>query len=134
METGSPADRSAETRAASSGAGTGSGSRRSFTGGDWPAQAADAIVDTVGKVRDRTTGPIMKIARGLVFGVFIGTVAITITVLLIVGSIRLLDKVLPSGVWLAYLLLGLVFTIGGALVFRKRSAPSSAPSGKNHGR
>lgn len=104
----------------------------SLTGGDWPAQAADAIVNAVETVRDRTTTPIMKIARGLVFGVFAGTIIITIVVLAIIGVVRLLDEALPSGVWLPYLILGVIFTVAGALVFRRRNAPShNTVSGKS---
>ena len=97
-----------------------------LTGGDWPAQAADAIVNTVATVRDRTTAPIMKIARGLVFGIFAGTIIITIVVLAIIGVVRLLDETLPSGVWLPYLILGVIFTAAGTIVFRRRNAPAAA--------
>ena len=98
----------------------------SLAGGDWPAQAADAIVNAVETVRDRTTTPIMKIARGLVFGVFAGTILIVITVLAVIGMVRLLDEALPSEVWLPYLILGALFTSVGALLFLRRNAP--APS------
>lgn len=101
----------------------------SLTGGDWPAQAADAIVNAVETVRDRTTTPIMKIARGLVFGIFAGTIIVTVVVLAIIGFVRLLDEVLPSGVWLPYLILGVVFTAVGALLFRRRNAPTPATTG-----
>lgn len=104
------------------------GAASSMIGGDWPAQAADAIVNAVETVRDRTTTPIMKIARGLVFGVFAGTITLTIAVLAIIGLIRLLDEALPSGVWLPYLILGVVFTVAGALLFRRRNAPAPAPA------
>lgn len=92
--------------------------------GDWPAQAADAIVDLVGVVRDKTTGPITRAARAVVFGLFAALVAVAVTVLAIIALIRLLDEVLPSGVWLAYLLLGLVFVGLGGLVYRKRRVPT----------
>jgi hypothetical protein len=95
-------------------------------GGDWPAQAADAIVNVVGAVRDRTTGPITTIARGVVFGFFAAVLGIAVAVMLIIAAIRLLDEVLPSGVWLAYLVLGTVVVIAGALVFRKRNQPAAA--------
>ncbi len=101
-------------------------SASSLTGGDWPAQAADAIVTAVETVRDRTTTPIMKIARGLVFGIFAGTIIITIGVMAIIGVVRLLDETLPSGVWLPYFILGVIFTVVGTLIFRRRNA--SAPA------
>jgi hypothetical protein len=104
------------------------GAASSLIGGDWPAQAADAIVNAVETVRDRTTTPIMKIARGLVFGVFAGTIIVVIVILAIIGAIRLLDEVLPSGVWLPYLILGVLFTVVGALLFRRRNAPAPSPA------
>lgn len=104
------------------------GAASSLIGGDWPAQAADAIVNAVETVRDRTTTPIMKIARGLVFGVFAGTIIIVIAALAIIGAVRLLDEALPSGVWLPYLILGVLFTVVGALLFRRRNAPAPAPA------
>ena len=104
------------------------GSSSSLIGGDWPAQAADAVVKAVETVRDRTTTPIMKIARGLVFGVFAGTILIVIAVFAIIGLVRLLDEALPSGVWLPYLILGVLFTVVGAILFRRRNAPEPAPA------
>ena len=95
-----------------------------LTGGDWPVQATDAIVNLVGTVRDRTTGPITNAARAAVFGLFLGVIAITIVVLLLIALVRLLDEALPSGVWLAYLVLGVVFVGAGALVYRRRRAPT----------
>ena len=100
--------------------------------GDWPARAADAIVNVVGLVRDNTTGRITTIARGLVFGLFAAVIGTAVVVMLIIASIRLLDEALPSGVWLAYLVLGVVVVIAGALVFRKRNQP--APPAGNTGR
>jgi hypothetical protein len=96
----------------------------SLTGVDWPAQAADAIVNVVGTVRDRTTAPVIKAARAVVFGVFAGILIVTIAVLAIIGTVRLLDEALPYGVWLAYLILGIAFTGAGALLFRRRNAPT----------
>lgn len=104
----------------------------SLSGGDWPAQAADAIVDTVGRIRDRTTVPIMRLARAAVFGVFIGTFVVVLCALLIIGLIRLLDESLPSGVWLPYLLLGALVTGLGWLLFRKREDVGSV--GNDRGR
>jgi len=44
--------------------------------------------------------------------------------MLLIAVIRLLDEALPSGVWLPYLVLGVLFVVAGALVFRKRNVPS----------
>ena len=40
--------------------------------------------------------------------------------LLFVMIVRILEIVLPSGVWVAYLVLGLVLVIAGAVLMRKR--------------
>jgi hypothetical protein len=106
----------------------------SLIGGDWPAQAADTIVTTVEKVRDRTTVPLMKLARGTVYGVFIVTVALVVLTLVVIGLVRVLDIVLPSGVWLAYLVLGAATTLGGWLLYRKRNEPAAPRGGKGSGR
>jgi hypothetical protein len=95
-----------------------------LAGGDWPAQATNAIVDLVGTVRDKTTGPITTAARGIVFGLFAAVVALIVAVMALIAVIRLLDEALPSGVWLPYLILGVLFVIGGVLVFRKRNVPT----------
>lgn len=95
--------------------------------GEWPAQAADTIVNAVGAVRDRTTGPIMSLARGLVTGVFVVALGGMIAVLALIGVIRFLDRVLPWGIWLPYLLLGVIFTVAGLLVFRRRNQSSATP-------
>ncbi|MFP5577722.1 MAG: hypothetical protein ACLGIZ_05715 [Acidimicrobiia bacterium] len=92
---------------------------------DWPAQAADAIVEQVGKVRDRTAGPAIKFSGYVVFGAFailLGTVAF---VLFLIGTFRLLDAYLPSAVfgdehtWAAHSILGAVLVLGGLLTSRK---------------
>ena len=94
--------------------------------GDWPARAADAIVNLVGAVRDNTTGRITTIARAVVFGFFAVVLGMAAAVMLIIAAIRLLDEALPSGGWLAYLVLGAVMVVAGALVFRKRNQPVPA--------
>ena len=92
---------------------------------DWPAQAADAIVEQVGKVRDRTTGPAIKLSGYLVFGAFaalLGTVAL---LLLLIGAFRALVVYLPEAVfgedhtWAAYTILGAVLVLGGMFTSRK---------------
>lgn len=93
---------------------------------DWPAQAADAIVDTVGKVRDATTGPILTIARGLVYGTAIVILGLTALFLLVIGAVRLLDVYLPGEVWSAYLLLGVVFLASGLFLWSKRRPVDAA--------
>ncbi len=91
-----------------------------LTGGDWPEQAADALVGFVDKVRSKTTGPLLLASRALVYGLMVAVLALVVGVLLVVFGIRILDELLPSGVWLPYLILGTLFLVAGALVFQRR--------------
>lgn len=92
---------------------------------DWPAQATDTIVNLVDQVRAKTTGPAITVARGLVFGVIVGVLGLIAAVLLLVFAVRLTTEVLVAiwdgaGVWLTYLIYGVLFTVAGALVFARR--------------
>lgn len=96
--------------------------------GDWPAQAADAVVDLVETVRDRTIGPLLMVVRALVYGIIIIVVATMAIVLLGIGAFRVVDSYLPAQlvglpadeVWPSYLFLGLLFTIAGMTCWRFR--------------
>ena len=93
---------------------------------DWPAQAADTIERVVGQVRDKTTGPALQVARGVVYGTFAGIVGLAVLVMLIIAAIRVVDSYLPDAVfgedhmWAAYLIVGLVFTIAGGVLWAQR--------------
>jgi len=95
---------------------------------DWPAQAADTIERVVGSVRDKTTGPAITAVRGLVYGTFALLVGTMVAVLLAVAAVRALDAYLPSAifgdehVWAAHGIVGLLFTLVGALLWSKRTA------------
>ena len=92
---------------------------------DWPAQAADRIVDAVDTVRDRTAGTAQTAARGVVYGLLAVVAGIVVLVLVTIGAIRLLDVLvdhfIPWGhIWLPYLILGCLFLLAGLIVFRRR--------------
>ena len=93
---------------------------------DWPAQAADTIERVVGSVRDKTTGPALTVSRGVVYGTFAVLVGTACLVLLVVAGVRLLDSYLPDAVfgeehtWAAHLILGTIFVIVGAVLWRRR--------------
>ncbi len=92
---------------------------------DWPAKATETIVAQVARIRDKTTGPALKVARYAVFTAFaisLGTVAL---VLSIIGGVRALDNYLPDAVfgethmWAAHSTMGLVLLLAGIVLFRK---------------
>ena len=100
----------------------------SAAGPDWPAQAADTIERVVGSVRDKTTGPAITVARGLVYGTFALLVGSAVAVLFAISAVRALDVYLPDAwvgeqhTWVAHLLIGAVFTLAGMLLWSRRSA------------
>ena len=95
------------------------------TRSDWPAQAADLVVDVVDSIRDKTTTPVFTIARGIVYGTAIVFLAIMALVLLIVGLVRLIDNYLPGEVWATYLLLGSVMFAAGLFLWSTRRPRTS---------
>lgn len=94
--------------------------------GDWPSEAADTIVRVVGQVRDKTTGPAITVARGIVYGLLAGVLGFVALVLLAIMAVRLLDVYLPESVtgddntWLAHTLVGLLFTAAGLVLWSQR--------------
>jgi hypothetical protein len=105
---------------------------------DWPAQMADSIERVVGSVRDKTTGPALTIARAVVYGTFAGVVAVAAIVLFVITAVRLLDVYLPDALfgethtWAAHLLLGLLFTIAGTVMWLKRRGPRTSEQTARH--
>ena len=91
---------------------------------EWPAQAADTIVDTIGKVRDNTTTRAITAARWLVYGTIAGIVGIATLVLLLVMLVHMWDNWFPGQVWILYAILFAIFSIAGLVLLRKANAPA----------
>lgn len=94
-------------------------------GPDWTDQVTDLIVDSIDKVRARTTGPVLEGAKGLVFAVVALIIVIPVTILVLAGLVRLLSYWLPGGVWAAYTVLAVVFLLVGALLWRRRGSSTA---------
>ena len=92
---------------------------------DWPTQATNAIVGFVDDVKHKTTRPATMAVRGVVYGIVITAIAIPSLILLIVGIINVLaylvEETTPLGIWLVYLILGLIFTLAGLVLWGKRT-------------
>lgn len=97
---------------------------------DWPAQFADTIVNVVGSVRDKTTGPALTIARAVVYGTFAGLVGCVALVVLVIAGVRFVDSYLPDAIfgethtWAAHLIIGLVLTLAGLVLWLRRRPPA----------
>ena len=94
---------------------------------DWPAQAADSVVDVVDRVRDQTTTRAMVAARGLVFGLPITVLGlvflVSFVVLLLRGTQVFLVEVAgleqARAVYVSYLAMGGVLSIVGFWLWRR---------------
>lgn len=93
----------------------------------WPAQAADTVVDAIGKVRDKTTKPALIAARTVVYGSLAAILAMVAVVmgLIIVG--RMWSNFMPgeNNIWILYVILAVLSTGGGLYFLRKANRPVS---------
>jgi hypothetical protein len=89
----------------------------------WPAQAADTIVETIAKVRDKTTKPALLAARGVVYGLVAAVVGSVAFFLLLLIIVRVWANYVPGHVWVIYAIFGVVFSGIGLFALRKANAP-----------
>lgn len=95
------------------------------TGSDWPAEAADLIVRVVGQVRDKTTAPVLTVARGVVYGLFAALLGGMAAVLVAIAAVRGIDEVIEAfadsrETWAAHGIVGAVFVLAGMFMWSRR--------------
>jgi hypothetical protein len=93
---------------------------------DWAAETADRIDSLVGKVRSKTSMPIERLGRVVVYGLLCAVLGLLAFVLVIIATVRALDEAIPGEVWPAHLLLGGIFVGAGLFLWRKRTAAGTA--------
>jgi len=119
--TGSDTTRPASSSTTSTSAGPSTSGPAAAAPADWADQVTDLIVDTVDKVRERTTGPILEISKGIVHA-FVALLILTpILVLFFAGAVRLLNWAIPGDVWIAYAILGVLLMLLGAFLWSRRA-------------
>tara|TARA_Y100001970_G_scaffold245494_1_gene312583 strand:- start:8874 stop:9179 length:306 start_codon:yes stop_codon:yes gene_type:complete len=84
------------------------------------AQATKLVVDSVGSVRAKTTGPLLFIARLIIYGLVLFIVGIAAVTLLVILTVTVVNQLLPGEVWTTYLLLGVLFALLGIFLWSKR--------------
>ena len=100
-----------------------------LTDPNWPTELADTIERVVANVRERTTTPLIHIARAVVFGLLAAFLAVTALVVLIIGATRALQSLLDlavspaQAVYLSYLIVGGILCLAGVLLLMKRRPP-----------
>jgi hypothetical protein len=99
-----------------------------LTDPNWASDFTETIID---KVRDRTTKPIVMVARGLVFGLLSTFLGLMALVLLLVGLSRALINLLEwpfdhdSAVWISHIVLGSLLCLAGAIFMVRRQRKES---------
>jgi len=93
-------------------------------GPDWTTEVADRIESVVTTVRDKTTVPVEKAARAVVYGLIGLVIGIVALVLLVVAIFRL-HVYIPGHregrkVWIADVGVGAIFVLLGAFCWSKR--------------
>jgi len=88
-------------------------------------RALETIDTVVATVNDKAIRPAIVAARGIVFGVIIAVVAITVVVLFCIGFIRL-TTIAGHRIWASYIVLGLLFCAAGAILYSRRGVPPDA--------
>ena len=78
------------------------------------------VVKGVAGVRDKTTGPLLAIARFIVYGFALLIISTAALILIMIALVRLTNQLVPAEIWATYVLLGLIFTITGCFLGSKR--------------
>ncbi len=91
---------------------------------EWSVQAADTVVDTIAKVRDKTTRPAQIAARAVVYGLIAAVIGITAAVLAIVVVLRMFNNWMPGAIWTIYTGFAVLFIGGGLFCLAKANKPS----------
>ncbi len=84
------------------------------------SQATSVVVNLVKSVRGKTTGPLLFVARLVVYSITILIAASAAIVLFVIAAVKIVNQLLPGDVWAAYLLLGAVFALVGTFFWSKR--------------
>ena len=107
-----------------------------LTDPNWADDTADVVIRLVDSVKSKTTRPAVLVARGLVFGLLALFLGLFALVMLLVGLTRGLQAAIEPfldqsrAVYLSYLIIGLVLSLVGAVLFKKRNTPPDARGGR----
>ena len=89
------------------------------------ARALDTIDTVVATVNDRAVRPAIVAARSIVFGIVIAVIGITVVIMFCIGFIRL-TTIAGHRIWASYIVLGLIFSAVGAVLYARRGLPPDA--------
>ncbi len=96
-------------------------------GAGWAGELSERVIDTVARVKSRTTVKVVTALRLLVYGFVVVVSLVTAAVLATLGVVRIWDAYVPvqplgRRVWLGYVVIGGALFLAGALVMSRRRA------------
>ena len=90
---------------------------------DLAAETADSIERVVVAIRSKTTDPLERIVRVVVYGIVAAVLGVAMLVLLTIALVRAVDIAIPGDVWSAHLAIGGIFTLLGLFLWTRRRPP-----------
>jgi hypothetical protein len=93
---------------------------------DWTTDAANAIDNAIGMVRERTVEPVRSVARVVTYGLLAALILIPAFTMTIIAAFRLLTIATHNNAWAAWLILGGIFVLAGWFCWSKREPRASA--------
>ena len=102
---------------------------------DWPKQVTEQIVSKVDDIRNKTTGPAIKISRSVVYGLTACFLLLLSIPFFVIGTNRGLIEIFDawivsdrsSAVWIVYLITGVLWLGIGLFFWRKRPKRAAQP-------
>jgi len=91
------------------------------SGQDWTDQVTGLIVESVDKVRGRTTGPILEISKGAVHAVVALVLLLPVAALTLVLMVQVLTYFVFREAWITYTVLGMLFLLIGVSMWSRRA-------------
>jgi hypothetical protein len=96
-------------------------------GEQWQMRVVDTIDDVVTTVQERVIRPLLLVARAIVFGIIVATMALVVSILFSIAVVRLLDVYAFRGrVWASDAVVGGLLTAGGLVAWTKRRSRGDA--------
>jgi hypothetical protein len=91
---------------------------------DWAKETADRIESVVVSIRSKTSDPLERVVRVVVYGLLAAVLGIAALVLFSVALVRAVDVWVPGEVWSAHVIVGGIFTLAGLFAWSKRRTPA----------
>ncbi len=92
---------------------------------DWPALVADRVEGIVAQAREKTDKTATTVRNAAVYGVILAILGVAALLVASVAFVRIVVIAIPGhDAWIAHLIVGALFMIGGMFAWSKRLPPA----------